>query len=170
MYTKGEWAVKIRSAEIGDAEQLISLISDAETSGFMLFEPGERLLSAAGLGRRIEAMEQEVNSDILLVENEGELLGYLFIIGTGRPQCVYLAIGISEASRGRGVGTKLFERLDEWAAEKEIRRLELTVMVHNRAGLALYQKMGYKIEGIKKNSLKVNGKYIDEYYMAKLIG
>ncbi len=163
----------IRNAETDDAERLVSLIADAEKSGFMIFEPGERQLSTEQLSKRIAAMEQEDGSAILLAEDNGELKGYLFIFGNSpqrRSHSVYLVIGIGESSRGQGVGTRLFERLDAWAIEKKIRRLELTVMVHNRAGVALYQKAGFKIEGIKKNSLKVNGEYIDEYYMAKLLG
>jgi RimJ/RimL family protein N-acetyltransferase len=42
-------------------------------------------------------------------------------------------------------------------------------MTHNEAGLALYKKMGFKIEGTKKDSLFVDGVYIDEYYMSKLL-
>lgn len=164
--------MRIRTAEPEDAEKLVQLIADAENSNFMMFEPGERKMTANQLKKRIEAMENEKTSAILLADLEGELLGYLFVIGN-TPQRVrhaaYLAIGISEKSRGAGVGTKLFERLEEWAKETNITRLELTVMVHNRAGLGLYQKRGFKIEGIKKNSLMVDGKYIDEYYMAKLI-
>ncbi|QHJ71232.1 GNAT family N-acetyltransferase [Planococcus halotolerans] len=163
----------IRNAERADAERLVNLIADAEKSGFMMFEPGERQISPEQLSKRIEAMEQDDKSAILLADDDGELKGYLFIIGNSpqrRSHSVYLAIGIGESSRGQGVGTTLFEQLDTWAIEKGIRRLELTVMIHNRAGVALYQKAGFKIEGIKKNSLKVNGEYIDEYYMAKLLG
>jgi len=29
--------------------------------------------------------------------------------------------------------------------------------------------MGFEKEGIKKDSLLVNGEYVDEYYMAKLL-
>lgn len=138
-----------------------------------MFDPGERKMTAEQLARRIGAVGDDETSDILLAESDGGLTGYLFIIGN-TPQrtrhSVYVAIGIGEKSRGLGVGTKLFTQLDEWAAEHKVQRIELTVMIHNRAGVALYQKMGYKIEGIKKNSLKVNGQYIDEYYMAKLIG
>ncbi|RLQ92464.1 GNAT family protein [Planomicrobium sp. Y74] len=163
----------IRNAERADAARLVNLIADAEKSGFMMFEPGERQISPEQLSKRIEAMEQDEKSAILLAEDNEELKGYLFIIGNNaqrKSHSVYLAIGIRESSRGQGVGTRLFEQLDAWAIEKKIRRLELTVMIHNRAGIALYQKAGFKIEGIKKNSLKVNGEYIDEYYMAKLLG
>ncbi|WP_084245711.1 GNAT family N-acetyltransferase [Planomicrobium okeanokoites] len=163
----------IRQAETADAERLVSLMADAERSGFMLFEPGERQIAPDQLSKRIAAVEQAEKSAILLAEDNGELKGYLFIIGNStqrRSHNVYLAIGIAEASRGQGVGTRLFAGLDSWAAENKIHRLELTVMMHNRAGVALYQKAGFKIEGIKKNSLKVNGEYIDEYFMAKLLG
>ena len=40
---------------------------------------------------------------------------------------------------------------------------------NNKAGQALYKKMGFKVEGVKEHSLFVNGQYIDDIYMAKLI-
>lgn len=69
----------------------------------------------------------------------------------------------------KGVGTKLFTKLEEWAKERAIHRLELTVMVHNIAGIALYKNMGFEIEGTKRHSLFIDGNYVDEYYMSKLL-
>jgi RimJ/RimL family protein N-acetyltransferase len=34
---------------------------------------------------------------------------------------------------------------------------------------SLYQKMGFQVEGIKKDSLLVDGVYVDEYYMGKIL-
>jgi RimJ/RimL family protein N-acetyltransferase len=56
-----------------------------------------------------------------------------------------------------------------WARERGFHRLELTVMTHNERAIRLYKKMGFEVEGVKKHSLFVNGEYVDEYYMAKLI-
>jgi hypothetical protein len=42
-------------------------------------------------------------------------------------------------------------------------------MCHNEHGIRLYQKMGYQTEGVKQDSLWVNGKYVNEYYMAKIL-
>jgi RimJ/RimL family protein N-acetyltransferase len=78
-------------------------------------------------------------------------------------------IGILEQFTGKGIGTQLFQMLEAWARSNDIHRLELTVMTHNERAIALYKKMGFEIEGIKKHSLFVNGEYVDEYYMAKLI-
>ena len=32
----------------------------------------------------------------------------------------------------------------------------------------LYEKNGFKVEGIKKNSMIIDDKYVDEFYMAKI--
>lgn len=162
----------IRAAESDDAKQLVHLIKQVENSNFMLFEPGERETTVDQQRKRIESMREEETSTILVAEDNGELVGYLFAMG-GNPvrvkHAVYLAIGVAESARGKGVGTRLFARLEEWAKERAIHRLELTVMIHNKAGIALYEKMGFEIEGTKRHSLFIAGKYVDEYYMSKLL-
>lgn len=67
------------------------------------------------------------------------------------------------------IGTNLFKELIDWASQNNIVRLELTVMTNNKGAIALYEKMGFKIEGLKEKSLLVDGQYIDEYYMAKIL-
>ncbi|HYF94677.1 MAG TPA: GNAT family N-acetyltransferase [Symbiobacteriaceae bacterium] len=81
--------------------------------------------------------------------------------------CIW--IGVLQAYAGRGVGTRLFEALEAWARENGLHRLELTVMAHNAAGVALYRKMGFEIEGARRDSLRVDGAWVDEYAMAKLL-
>jgi RimJ/RimL family protein N-acetyltransferase len=82
---------------------------------------------------------------------------------------VYIVIGILERFTGQGLGTALFECMEQWARDRKLHRLELSVMVHNQRGVGLYQKMGFGIEGVRRDSLLVSGSYVDEYYMAKLI-
>jgi RimJ/RimL family protein N-acetyltransferase len=162
----------IRIAEPIDAEELVSLMQLVERSNFMLFEPGERKLSPEQQRKRIESMKEEKTSTIFVAEDNERLIGYMFVIG-GNPirtkHSVYLVIGIHEKYRGQGIGAKLFKIMEEWAIKHHIHRLELTVMEHNKAGIALYNKMGFEIEGIKRHSLLIDGKYIDEYYMSKLL-
>lgn len=71
--------------------------------------------------------------------------------------------------RGEGIGTLLFEELERWAAKHHLHRLELTVVTRNEAGVSLYEKMGFELEGIKRDSLLINGEFLDEYYMAKIL-
>ena len=39
----------------------------------------------------------------------------------------------------------------------------------NDAARALYEKSGFAVEGLRRASMRVNGAYVDEYYMGKLI-
>ncbi|WP_313800211.1 GNAT family N-acetyltransferase [Cytobacillus sp.] len=163
----------IRCIRPDDSEKFVKLVKTVENeSKYMLFEPGERVMEPDQQKRRIEAMEKEGNSTIILAEDHDSLIGYLIAIGSNakrKKHSAYLVIGILHEYRGRGVGTKLFKYLEEWAIEHHIHRLELTVIANNEAGLGLYKKMGFVTEGIKKHSLLINEEYVDEYYMAKLL-
>ena len=165
--------MEIREITSSDSENLARLIAEVEkTSDFMLFEAGERKISGEQFRKRIESFGQDA-STILVAEQQGTLVGYLIVVAGNENKAkhsAYLVIGISVEHRGQGIGSQLFKQLDIWAKDHQLHRLELTVMESNSAGIALYQKNGFEIEGIKKDSLFVNGQYENEYYMAKLIG
>jgi RimJ/RimL family protein N-acetyltransferase len=121
----------------------------------------------------LEYIKQQSNSTIFVAEQEkGKLVGYLIAIGGSvkrTKHSAYLVIGILEEYRGRGIGTKLFQRLEEWAINAKISRLELTVVTQNEAGITLYKKSGFEIEGIKRKSLMINDEFYNEYFMSKLL-
>lgn len=163
----------IRTICLDDAEQFLDLCTrlDEETQ-FMMLEPGERTITVEEQREDIERLLSKENSTIIVAEEAGQLVGYLAVLGgefKRNKHTAYIIIGILQAFTGRGVGSKLFTAVEQWAHQNAIHRLELTVMAHNKAGIALYKKRGFEIEGTKKHSLLVNGQYIDEYYMAKLV-
>ncbi len=49
----------MRAAEPNDAKQLVNLIEQVESSGFMLFEPEERKISDEQMKKRIEAVKRK---------------------------------------------------------------------------------------------------------------
>jgi RimJ/RimL family protein N-acetyltransferase len=163
----------IRFAEKEDAENFALLIQKVEnTTNFMLFGPNERPFDPEGKKRMIEAFIKQGNSAIFLAESEQQLKGFLIAKGGDairNQHTAYIVIGILKNGRGTGIGTKLFNALIKWAREQNLHRLELTVMHDNAAGLALYKKIGFEMEGTKRHSLMINGKYIDEYYMSLLL-
>jgi RimJ/RimL family protein N-acetyltransferase len=100
------------------------------------------------------------------------LVGYLMAIGGSVKRTrhsAYLVVGILKDFRGQGVGTALFQSVVEWAKNHVVSRLELTAVTSNTAGIALYRKSGFEIEGTKRNSLIINGELHNEYYMSKLL-
>ncbi|MEI3605039.1 GNAT family protein [Pseudogracilibacillus sp. SE30717A] len=164
----------IREIEISDAEKLSYLIQQVEASSeYMLWESGEKEINSMQQNKRIDRIKNSENSTILVAENDrNELVGYLFAIGGNAKRnkhSAYVVVGISEKYRGQGIGSKLFNELDQWATNHGIHRLELTVVTRNEAGLTLYKKMGFEIEGTKRHSLFISNEFVDEYYMSKLI-
>jgi RimJ/RimL family protein N-acetyltransferase len=165
--------MNIREVMESDAECFGLLIQEVESStNFMLFGPGEREINPERQLNMIRSFKEEPNSTIFVCECEKELVGYLIAKGgfaERNRHSAYLVIGILEKYRGKGIGTSLFEKLHKWANEKQIHRLELTVMAHNVHAIALYKKMGFEVEGTKRNSLKINNEYVDEYFMSMLL-
>ncbi|MBM7095125.1 GNAT family N-acetyltransferase [Bacillus sp. H-16] len=161
----------IRTAKQDDAEKLIDLIRQVESEAdFMLMEAGERNTTAEQQRKYIEHLQ--TNSTILVAEDAGTLEGYLFAIGGSARRtkhAAYLVIGILKAYRGQGVGTRLFQEVEKWARDNHVSRLELTAVTENEAGVALYKKSGFKVEGMKRQTLFINGEYFDEYVMGKVL-
>ncbi|PGS48354.1 GNAT family N-acetyltransferase [Bacillus sp. AFS041924] len=165
--------MNIREVKLDDTEKIIQLMKEVENqSEFMLYGPGERNITIEGQRKQLEFIGKSSHSTILVAEEtSGNLVGYLFAIGNSamrKKHSVYLVIGILKEYTGKGIGTELFYRLEDWATTQNIQRLELTVVMENKAGIALYKKMGFEIEGTKRNSIIIDGTSFDEYDMAKL--
>lgn len=154
-----------------DAERFWKMMNqlDHETK-YMLYEPGERIKNIARIESLIEnSVEGE---DFLLVAEENDkIVGYISAQRGGLKRIAhsaYIVVGILQNYRGKGIGTEFFKQLDNWAEEKKITRLELTVICENEVAKHLYEKSGFEIEGIKRKSVLVDGIYLDEFYMAKI--
>ena len=163
--------MKIRRCEINDADNMLKMLLelDKETE-YMLFEADERPNDI----NRVKAMiNQSINGDnlLLIATEDDNIIGFLSAqrgIIRKIKHTAYIVVGIREKFRGKGIGKKLFCELDLWAKENNISRLELTVICPNSMPKQLYEKNGFEVEGTKRNSIFMNGKYIDEYYMSKI--
>lgn len=165
--------IAIRPAGPSDAAAFLDLKTalDHETT-LMMFEPGERTTSVEQERAALETLEDRENSTILVAEVNGELAGYVQAEGGAfrrTRHSAHIVIGVRAAFAGQGIGTRLLQTLDGWAREQGLHRLELTVQAHNDAAVALYRKLGFEIEGTRRHSLLVDGVWVDELLMAKLL-
>ncbi|SET36309.1 Protein N-acetyltransferase, RimJ/RimL family [Salinibacillus kushneri] len=156
-----------------DAEKFMDLMSRVEAESlYMLYGAGERELNLAKQKEMIASMLKAGNSTILVAEENGQLIGYAIAIGGSSPRnqhSAHLVIGIRSDHQGKGLGTYLLEELEKWAVDHGLHRLELTVVNKNTSAIALYEKMGFKKEGTKIDSLQINREFVDEFYMAKIL-
>ena len=164
--------MQVRKATEQDAAQITLVMQDAEASGFMLFNPGERQMEPASLSKIINSFNKAPNSGFFIAQENDEILGYLMLKGDILMRTSHraaIALGVHSKSRGKGVGTQLFEYVISWAKQQSLHRLELTVIEHNEQAIHLYRKMGFEVEGIKKDSLLINDQYVNELYMSKML-
>lgn len=163
--------MEIRKIQEKDAKNYLDMLLnlDKETKN-MMFEPGER---STDINIAEGIIDKSVNGDnlVLVAIDEGNIVGFLSA-QRGVPRRIrhsaYIVTGIREKYRGKGIGSKLFLELDNWAIENHITRLELTVICSNTIAKQLYEKHGFEIEGMKKNTMIIDGIYADEFCMAKL--
>lgn len=160
--------MEIRRLIDTDAKEFYNCLKiiDSETD-FMMFEPDERVWNEEKI---VKNLEDENNLFLGAIEN-GKIVGFLSAQrGAFRRirHTAYVVIGIQKNYCNRKIGTQLFEMLDDWAIKNGIIRLELTVECENKLAIKLYEKSGFAIEGIKKKTIYINGKYVDKYMMSKI--
>ena len=163
----------IREATIEDAAAVIAFFQKlySETN-FMLFEPGEAVPSENEQTQQIERATRTESGAMYLCETEHQIIGACF--GTQgfakrTRHSLHIVVGVLQAWVGQGVGRLLLQYLEDWARSHKLHRLELNVQIENHRAIALYEKLGFKPEGVKLHSLNIGGRFVDELSMAKLL-
>ena len=162
----------IRKLEKEDGELLLKLMLELDTeTSFMLYEPGERKSTVAHVSNKIGALNGS-GGIVFGVEQNVDLVGFVSAqrgSARGINHSAYIVMGVLRSVSRKGMGSTLLRKIDEWALDNKITKLELTVMVHNERAFELYKRMGYEVEGTKRNSVTINDKTYDEYYMSKVL-
>ncbi|WP_286235824.1 GNAT family N-acetyltransferase [Thalassotalea sediminis] len=108
----------------------------------------------------------------LVAEKDSKVVGHITLLLTNKVRDKHsagLAIAVHPDTHGKGIGKALLleaiNQADNWL---NLIRLELEVHSDNQAAIALYERVGFSIEGTKRLSTFKNGKYIDMQLMARI--
>jgi len=88
--------------------------------------------------------------------------------GEARAHVGTLGMGLLREARGFGIGTALMKAAVERSWARGLSRIELTVRADNLAAKALYEKMGFVVEGTNRRAFCVDGEFFDTIFMALL--
>lgn len=162
----------VRLATEADAASVVDLRRRlfAETP-FMLWESAEFVQTVEDERKRIASLNTRPNCLSILAEHDSDVVGLLTAVGGDRNRqrhSATLALGVAKAYWGHGIATAMVREAIEWSARTGLKRLELTVHTSNLAALAVYLRCGFQVEGVRRSSLFVDGKYVDEYLMSLL--
>jgi RimJ/RimL family protein N-acetyltransferase len=101
----------------------------------------------------------------------GEVVGWCDVLPKTWPIYAHtgvLGVALLPPLRGQGIGTRLIARTLEAARAYGLTRVELTVRENNRGAMALYRRFGFEVEGLKRNALKIDGRYENVVVMGLL--
>jgi L-amino acid N-acyltransferase YncA len=79
------------------------------------------------------------------------------------------SIYVARSHRGKGVGKVLLARLVEVAREHGYHKMVLSAFPFNAAGMALYEKLGFRTVGTYKEQGLLDGRWVDTIVMEKLL-
>jgi L-amino acid N-acyltransferase YncA len=80
-----------------------------------------------------------------------------------------LSVYVERAWRGKGVGRVLLARLVELGREHGYHKLVLSAFPFNTAGMALYERLGFRTVGIYKEQGRLDGRWVDTIVMERLL-
>ncbi|MBP6862829.1 MAG: GNAT family N-acetyltransferase [Neisseriaceae bacterium] len=156
----------IRAAEPSDAPALQALFSLPEVYPQTSLMPyPDVALWQKKVADRAESWQS------LVAEIDGELVGQVTLHPEAkirRRHVASIGLAVHPAFSGRGIGRRLMTEAimlcERWL---NVQRIELIVYVNNEVAVALYQKLGFVIEGTLKGYGFGDGAYQDVYFMAR---
>lgn len=108
---------------------------------------------------------------IVAVTETGDVIGWCDVTPPGREVMAHvgvLGMGLLPEWRGQGLGERLMREALAAADAFGLTRVELGVFAHNARARALYRKLGFVEEGIKRRRILIDGVHHDEIMMARL--
>jgi RimJ/RimL family protein N-acetyltransferase len=166
--------VKVRRARAGDLEQYARNVQSVADEGRYIFT--ERVTEER---KRSMAKLLEDKGCLFIVAEvveggKGKLVGNLTMTRYGdvkkSEHVRVLGMLVVDGYREMGVGTKLMERALRWAkAKKGVEKVTLGVFSDNKRALRLYEKFGFKVEGVRKKQYYIAGKPEDEIDMGLFV-
>ncbi len=167
--------VIVRSATKQDAAAILDLSKN------VIGEEIYQLTSGSEFKMTIEAEEKWIESHyanpnhiILVAEMNSKIIGMLDFSNGHRQRIAHtgeFGMSVDKSARDQGIGSLLLAALIEWASKNStIEKIGLSVHSNNKRAVALYKKMGFEVEGVRKRDLKYGeGQYIDTVVMGRFV-
>ena len=161
--------VALRDAAPADATDLLALRKAVfgETD-FMLYAPDEYTVSTSEAAVQLERIANPGHSRSIIASAQSELVGFLSVMGSPIPRLRHaasLALGVRRSHWARHWPSLLKEAL-RWAPSAGLSRLESFVAVGNARAIALYERVGFKREGLRTRADVIRGRPVDDLLMA----
>ena len=164
----------IRSPRDEDIQGMLDYlyVSAGETE-FILRYPEECVkYTPEGEKALFDRVNASDNEAMLVCLVDGKVVGNCQIVwktGLKTRHRAAVAIALLKEYWNLGIGTRMFQEMIQIAEENEhILQMELDFVEGNTRARALYEKMGFRITGVRPNAIRLkNGTLLNEYSMVR---
>ncbi|MCC6499430.1 MAG: GNAT family N-acetyltransferase [Anaerolineales bacterium] len=166
-------SVAFRPANIGDVEKFRALrlfaLKDAPTAF-----SGDYALSAEAPTRYWEnRLKPSEGSIVFLAEHHNDPIGTVGIQQGDRPKtrhsAVIWGVYVRPEWRGLHLAEHLIEACVHWTKSRRVELVKLAVVTENASAIRCYERCGFKTYGTDPRAIYYEGRYYDEYLMAREI-
>jgi len=114
-----------------------------------------------------EELPKNENQIFVIAKTTDKVVGFVGIHRMGGLMG-HIGVGITVHPdyQSRGIGTKLLKAAVELARKKGFERLEADTLANNKPLIKIAQKVGFRLEAVRKMRIKKDGKYFDEALLA----
>lgn len=172
IFLKDGTAAILRAPRESDAAELLCFLKDiCSETDYLLRTPEECDMPLEAEQRFISGINDAENRMMILCEVDGTIVGNCDLSLMTRRQKTrhrgIIGISVRQAYWGRGIGTALMSELVAAARQQDgITQLELEFLEGNSRARSLYEKMGFRLVGIRPNAYCLSdGKLHNEYIM-----
>jgi len=161
----------IRQATENDAEVIATAEQQTAASqeGLLASRPHE--ISAEAFRSKITFLRD--NGLCLVLEEKEEILGHLLLERMdleSTNHVVRLTLVVHPGYTGKGYARQLLNHAIHWARQSEdVEKIELNVRQGNSRAIKLYESLGFEVEGVYRDRIKVTGGYLDDIAMALFV-
>ena len=151
-----------------DFTEVYDLYMDTSSNIYLSYDP----MSKENFKKIYSGLLQ---SEVLYVvkENNNIVATYQLVSKTDRQAHIYYLGGftIKRKLQGKGLGKEILLAIKKDAIADGKKRIELTVDINNVGAIALYEKVGFLVEGVVKKNYRLasTGEYYDEYLMGLIL-
>jgi L-amino acid N-acyltransferase YncA len=105
----------------------------------------------------------------LVAELRDEVVGWAALSPASKRRCyggvVENSIYVARGARGHGIGRRLLEELIDGARAAGIWTIQTSIFPENRASLALHERCGFRVVGIRERIAKRDGVWRDTVFL-----
>lgn len=165
----GVTSVAIRPARSADAQAICDIYNEGIEDRVATLETRLR----TGDEQRAWLGSRDERHPVVIAQHEGTVVGWgsLNVFNT-RPAYDYVtefSVYVARSARGSGVGRSLLKSLITAARDIGYHKMVLAAFDWNTAGIALYERVGFRQVGVYREQALLDGRWVDTVIMEKLL-